>query len=255
MADKIIKSKDPADAKTLSRCVVKNDNWTKHEIEIYDDLCYTAATQNDGYFSTLVESEGTLVEAVRGQYKWGSGLTVSVTSHTDPEWLPGKNQMGKVHMRLRDRLLAEQKGEEWINTRVSSPTLDRPIEDLERSIDNKYGVFVKNLSTSKTNENARKDASKSGLEKNKTTDDIAQTEFSEGKVFDTIDEEDMEGKEEEEYFELGFEVKDGRGKKKRKGKKGRGDGKRDRGSSSGSGSEGHPSKKQVTSSPKNKNHT
>ena len=142
VAARMMKTDDPGEAKRLPRCVIKNDDWKRDELNIYDDICYSAAKQDDDYHTALIDSEGMLVEGVQNQYKWGSGLTIFATCRTDPEWLPGKNLMGKVHMRVRDRLLAEQNGELWNMPRKSASSQERTTKDLETSLDNQFNALL-----------------------------------------------------------------------------------------------------------------
>ena len=64
----------------------------------------TAARQDDPYYDALIDNEEYLVEAVTGEMKWSSGLNVYATTHTKKEKFPGKNLMGKVHMKVRQQL-------------------------------------------------------------------------------------------------------------------------------------------------------
>ena len=65
-------------------------------------MCYEAAQQDDTYMNSLLDSEDAiLVEAVNGQYYWGSGIGIYATNHTIYEHLPGENIMGKIHMNVR----------------------------------------------------------------------------------------------------------------------------------------------------------
>ena len=144
IADAIMQTKDPGRAKELSKCIKKNDIWDEVELHVYDDLCYAAATQNDEYGDALVDrGEQTLVEAVTGQFKWGSGLNGFATGRVVYEKLPGQNEMGKVHMRVREKLIDEQRFEDgFVIPKKSTPISKASMSDTVY-IDNRYNVLCK----------------------------------------------------------------------------------------------------------------
>ena len=145
VAAQIMKSDDPSVAKQLSKCIQKSNHWNQYELSIYEDICYQAAKQNDQYHDELIDTnEYTLVEGVRDAYYWGSGLTKTATMRTQPDKLPGENHMGKIHMKVRERLLAERSRAEdgFIEPKQSTPR-KYGTEDNEIYIDNRFDVLCK----------------------------------------------------------------------------------------------------------------
>ena len=95
--------------KKHSKCIEKSSAWDLAETDIFSDICYQAALQNDEYYDFLIDSaERTLIEAVTGETKWASGLNKNDTKHTLTHKLPGFNKMGKIHMIVRSRLCEEK---------------------------------------------------------------------------------------------------------------------------------------------------
>ena len=87
-----------------------------------------------------------MIEAVRGQYKWGSGLTKYATLRTAYEKMPGQNQMGKVHMQVRQRLLDEYENREdgFALPKNPIPKEKATLHDIETEIENRYNEIFPN---------------------------------------------------------------------------------------------------------------
>jgi hypothetical protein len=78
------------------------------EEEVMTEICYHAAQQNDRYSEVLISTSGlVLIEAVRGDYTWGSGLGHDATIYTRKDKLPGANKMGSILMAVRDRVVED----------------------------------------------------------------------------------------------------------------------------------------------------
>ena len=90
-------------------------------------------------FRMINSGETILIEAVTNQYKWGSGISMYVTKHTIYEKLPGMNKMGKIHMKVRDRLVDEDNT--YKKQRHSTPITKSTVTQLEMSIDNKFQTY------------------------------------------------------------------------------------------------------------------
>ncbi len=117
VADAIMKTQDPGKAKQYSKCINKCDTWENVEEDIFTDLCYAAAQQNEDYYDALINSEEQLlIEAVTDEMKWASGLGPNATLNTKIQSLPGKNKMGKIHMAVREKLLREKDEKREQNT-------------------------------------------------------------------------------------------------------------------------------------------
>ncbi len=165
---------DPGDIKRLSKCVVKNTVWMKSELDVYDEICYEAAKQDETYYNKLIGSDGLLVEAVQDNYKWSCGLSVTAAMKTQSDKFRGQNLMGKVHMRIRDRLHVEQKGDEWKTP--PHPARQHTTEQFELTFENKYKELT------------------SGGEKDENVDDTTSSEKEEhaDELSSLKDEQDVE---------------------------------------------------------------
>ena len=155
-----MKTSDPRRAKEYSKCIVKNARWTdEFETEVYEDICYEAAKQNEEYRESLLETgEEMLVEGVNGQFKWGSGMGIRATSCTLIEKLPGENRMGFILMAVRNKLIEAQVEERW--------------DDFETDDQDKQnGMMQQGLNESKDGEQF------GGIEENVDDDDEGQFIF------------------------------------------------------------------------------
>ena len=100
---------DPLEAKKLSKCIVKNEMWRRIEEEIISDICFCAALHDNGYFHELINTGNSMIiEAVRGDFEWGSGMGHHETTSTVIEKIPGANKMGNIPMCVRRRLFSSQ---------------------------------------------------------------------------------------------------------------------------------------------------
>ena len=105
VAEAIMQTNDPASIKRFGKCAVKNDTWNRIENEVIEEICYSAAKQNEDYRQYLLDSgEMVLVEAIPGEYEWGSGLSHQATQCSLLNRIPGNNRMGQILMCVRRRL-------------------------------------------------------------------------------------------------------------------------------------------------------
>ena len=121
---------DPLEAKKLSKCIVKNEMWRRIEEEIITDICFCAALHDNMYFRELINTgDSILIEAVRGDFEWGSGMGYRETTSTVIEKIPGANKMGNILMCVRQRLFSSQaQGSLQLEAQqLSSPTQVSPL--------------------------------------------------------------------------------------------------------------------------------
>jgi ribA/ribD-fused uncharacterized protein len=146
VANAIMNTEDPVQVKSLSKCIVKNDTWKAMEEEVMGEICYQAACQNDRYNEELVSTSGlTLIEAVRGDYIWGSGLSHDATLYTQKDKLPGANKMGSILMEVRERVIQDihmnsyysQPDEEAVQYSVETHN-NYEVLDQECPLENRY---------------------------------------------------------------------------------------------------------------------
>ena len=102
-------TKDPLEAKKLSKCIVKNEMWRRIEEEVITEICVCAALHDNAYFHELINTgDAMLIEAVRGDFEWGSGLGYRETMSTVIDKIPGSNKIGNILMLVRRRLFSSQ---------------------------------------------------------------------------------------------------------------------------------------------------
>ena len=109
VGEKIMSTTDPLEAKKLSKCIVKNAMWRRIEEEIITDICFCVALHDNAYFCELITTgDSMVIEAVRGDFEWGSGMGYHETTSTVIEKVPGANKMGNILMCVRQRLFSSQ---------------------------------------------------------------------------------------------------------------------------------------------------
>ena len=109
VGEKIMSTKDPLEARKLSKCIVKNEMWRRIEEEVITEICVCAALHDNAYFHELINTgDAMLIEAVRGDFEWGSGLGYRETMSTVIDKIPGSNKMGNILMLVRRRLFSSQ---------------------------------------------------------------------------------------------------------------------------------------------------
>jgi ribA/ribD-fused uncharacterized protein len=109
IADKILRSEDPAEHKRLGRLVKCFDEklWaSKREHYMYTGLMAKFSQNQPAYFQLMTTGDLTLVEAARYDSVWGVGLAESDPLIKDPKNWRGLNLLGKSLMRVRAELKA-----------------------------------------------------------------------------------------------------------------------------------------------------
>ena len=72
------------------------------------DVLHAKADSNQLFKTTLLDSAGyAIIESVRGDIFWSSGLSPSIAASTKSEYFPGANQLGTVMSLLREELMKE----------------------------------------------------------------------------------------------------------------------------------------------------
>lgn len=105
LAEKIFDCGSPQEAKSLSRCLI-NDNQSNDTSELLmTTICLEAAKQDRRYRENILKTEDRIiVEAIPGQFVWSSGVTHAQTRRIQPDFFPGKNRMGNILMNIRKTL-------------------------------------------------------------------------------------------------------------------------------------------------------
>lgn len=82
-----------------------NDEWVKHREDAMFTACWEKFSQNENLAVELLSTgDRVLVEASPIDFIWGVGLAVDDPRVLDPSNWKGLNLLGKVLMRVRDRL-------------------------------------------------------------------------------------------------------------------------------------------------------
>lgn len=92
-------STSAAEAKQLGKTVTLQENWHTKSLKIMEDLCYQKFSNYNVLRNALCEIEGEIIEGnTWGDTFWGECPLGN-----------GENHLGKILMRVRDRLINESK--------------------------------------------------------------------------------------------------------------------------------------------------
>ena len=92
-------------AKTTAKQLPYNSLWEDQKVSVMLEILGEKSKQVPEFKQALLDTKSNkLVEAVRGEFFWGSGLTKEETLHTKSKYWFGKNQMGTLLMQIRDNL-------------------------------------------------------------------------------------------------------------------------------------------------------
>ena len=103
-AKKIMDARSASEAKYQARFLKHSATWKSEKEEVMREVLAAKAQRPDFKAALLQTSGKKLVEAVRNETYWGSGLDSQDTLHTRPECWMGKNRLGELLMQLRDNL-------------------------------------------------------------------------------------------------------------------------------------------------------
>ena len=109
LAQEIIKSPTPEQAKEVASRVPAEQSGTWHGIkcEIMEQILEAKVTSCPEFKQSLINSLGKrLVEAVKSDIFWSSGLTPGEATTTKPSYYPGLNRLGFILERIRSKLLS-----------------------------------------------------------------------------------------------------------------------------------------------------
>jgi len=96
------------------------------------DVLAVKADQVPEFRQALLQSRGKkLVEAVKNETYWASGLDTQDTLHTKPEYWFGKNRMGELLMELRAKLQNDEVQVGKKGSRVQVPPDNRKSARIE----------------------------------------------------------------------------------------------------------------------------
>ncbi len=108
-AKKIADARNASDAKYQARFLKHSQTWKSEREEVMRDVLAAKAQHVPEFKETLVQSKDkTLVETVRNETYWASGLDSQDTLHTKPQFWMGKNRLGALLSELRESLLSEE---------------------------------------------------------------------------------------------------------------------------------------------------
>ena len=110
LAERVYRANSAAEAKRISGEIPAEKDfseWNKKKYSIMKDVLLAKAKYCPLYCDVLLQSESKLlVESTKDDY-WGANLSPDLVKTTIPAYYPGKNNLGKIHMEIRDILVTE----------------------------------------------------------------------------------------------------------------------------------------------------
>ena len=110
LAHEVLNSSTAADAKAIASRVPNylHRDWHKIKICVMREILHAKADNCERFRESLLKSAGKrLVESVRGDIFWSSGLSSLLAASTKPTYFPGRNQLGSVLESIRQDLMRE----------------------------------------------------------------------------------------------------------------------------------------------------
>ena len=109
LAEEILNSPTPEQAKEVASRVPSHlrGNWHEEKCNIMEKILDAKICSCTEFKQTLINSLGKrLVEAIKSDIFWSSGLNPRDSSTTKPQYYPGNNRLGYILERLRSKLLS-----------------------------------------------------------------------------------------------------------------------------------------------------
>ena len=110
LAEEVLHAPNAAAAKETVARIPKHMHKDRHGVKLnaMPDVLHAKADSNKLFMTTLLESVGyPIIESVRGDIFWSSGLSPNPAASTKPEYFPGVNHLGSVLTLVRDELMKE----------------------------------------------------------------------------------------------------------------------------------------------------
>ena len=110
LAQDVLQAPSAAAAKEIAARIPNSmhKDWHTIRTNAMRDVLHAKADSNHLFKTTLLDSAGyTIIESVRGNIFWSSGLSPSIAASTKSEYFPGANQLGSVMTLVRDQLMKE----------------------------------------------------------------------------------------------------------------------------------------------------
>lgn len=113
-AKKILEARNASEAKYQSRFLKPSSTWKTERDDAMTQVLSAKAHSVPEFRDALLKTgKRKLVETVRNETYWASGLDQQDTLHTKPEFWMGKNRMGDLLMDLRKKLSQKAKNTQW----------------------------------------------------------------------------------------------------------------------------------------------
>ena len=110
LAKKIAESRTAGEAKFNSRLLKNDQKWKDEKEDVMRQVLQAKAQQVPEFREALIHTQNnTLVETVKNEMYWGSGLDAQDTLHTKPNCWMGKNRLGEIMSEIRSQLISEDK--------------------------------------------------------------------------------------------------------------------------------------------------
>ena len=131
LAERVFSASTPEEAKRISTELgTQKDltDWDNKKIDIMRKILLAKLDSCNLYRNVLLKSgDKILVESTKDKF-WGSNMSHFLVKTTDPIFYPGENQLGRLHMQIRDNI---KEASEHVshNLSIPPPTTHKSISD------------------------------------------------------------------------------------------------------------------------------
>ena len=131
LAERVFSASTPEEAKRISTELgTQKDltDWDNKKIDIMRKILLAKLDSCNLYRNVLLKSgDKILVESTKDKF-WGSNMSHFLVKTTDPIFYPGENQLGRLHMEIRDNI---KEASEHVshNLSIPPPTTHKSISD------------------------------------------------------------------------------------------------------------------------------
>ncbi len=133
LAQKIKDAKHAGAAKAISRKGIsreESESWEGRSEEVMKELLRIKVERCTQFRDTLIQSGTKILAEATGNTLWATGLDVSTTSITKPEYWPGMNMLGMMLMELRDSLITDDIYPDQHKLHVGNSVSDKEEDDF-----------------------------------------------------------------------------------------------------------------------------
>ena len=146
LAKEIHKARHAGEAKRIGKNIADEEtrwNWEEKNVDFMNNLLEAKAEQCPEFRQCLIENATKILAEANPCKFWATGMSTYLTEHTDPDFWPGRNQLGTLLMNLATHLCKNSSDnmQPWDNSQsISSSVQVIPdTQDNTNHTDQRFG--------------------------------------------------------------------------------------------------------------------